>query len=120
VLANQRRSHVRRDRLAVRLRAQPARLPDVEQAVLGGIETQAVLDALHRLGDGDREVLLLAAWEGLSNAEIGAVLDCSENAAALRLHRARKRLAQICAKEAAEAGDTGVRRGTKRPRKGDV
>jgi DNA-directed RNA polymerase specialized sigma24 family protein len=33
------------------------------------------------------------AWEGLSHAEAGAVLGVSPNAAAIRLHRARRRLA---------------------------
>ena len=46
-----------------------------------------------RLGQADREVLRLAAWEELQPAEIAAVLGCSANAAAVRLHRARQRLA---------------------------
>ena len=38
-------------------------------------------------------MLRLAAWEELQPAEIAAVLGCSANAAAVRLHRARQRLA---------------------------
>lgn len=45
----------------------------------------------------DREVLLLIAWEGLRQEEVGMVLGVSRQAVATRLHRARKRLAQALA-----------------------
>jgi RNA polymerase sigma-70 factor (ECF subfamily) len=44
------------------------------------------------LPEGDQEVLRLAAWESLSHGEIGLVLGITPNAAAIRLHRARRRL----------------------------
>jgi RNA polymerase sigma factor (sigma-70 family) len=47
--------------------------------------------ALQVLSDSDRELLLLWAWENLTNAEAAAVLGISEGAARSRLHRARKR-----------------------------
>jgi RNA polymerase sigma factor (sigma-70 family) len=47
--------------------------------------------ALQGLSDSDRELLLLAAWENLTNAEAAAALGISEGAARSRLHRARKR-----------------------------
>ena len=40
----------------------------------------------------DREILMLSAWEGLSSAQLGCVLDCSPTAARIRLYRARARL----------------------------
>jgi RNA polymerase sigma-70 factor (ECF subfamily) len=46
------------------------------------------------LGADDREVLTLAAWEGLDAGEIATVMGCSRNAARIRLHRARRRLAR--------------------------
>ncbi len=49
--------------------------------------------ALGTLPEADREVLMLVAWEELSHAEIGRVLGISANASAIRVHRARKRLA---------------------------
>ena len=49
--------------------------------------------ALSTLSERDRELLLLIAWEGLQAAEAAEVLGCSRNAVAVRLHRARKRLA---------------------------
>jgi RNA polymerase sigma factor (sigma-70 family) len=49
----------------------------------------AVQDALTRLREKDREILQLAYWDELSTAEIAGVLQCSESAAKVRLHRAR-------------------------------
>jgi RNA polymerase sigma-70 factor (ECF subfamily) len=49
--------------------------------------------ALETLSERDREVLLLTAWEGLEPGEASTVLGCSRNAFAVRLHRARRRLA---------------------------
>jgi RNA polymerase sigma-70 factor (ECF subfamily) len=57
----------------------------------------AVLVALATLDPRDQEVLLLVAWEGLHQEEVGTVLGVSRRAVATRLHRARKRLAQALA-----------------------
>ncbi|MGW0198959.1 RNA polymerase sigma factor [Nonomuraea sp. NPDC003201] len=51
-------------------------------------------EAMSMLSDADRELLALALWEGLDPGEIAQVLDCSRNAARIRLHRARKRFAK--------------------------
>lgn len=87
VVANAARGSRRRRRLAARVagghsEAQPPADP------------AGVLAALEALRAEDREVLRLAAWEGLGPQEMGTVLGCSPNAAALRLHRARRRLEQ--------------------------
>ncbi|MGO9792294.1 MAG: RNA polymerase sigma factor [Solirubrobacteraceae bacterium] len=57
----------------------------------------AVLAALATLDSRDQEVLLLIAWEGLRQEEVGTVLGISRAAVATRLHRARKRLAEALA-----------------------
>ncbi len=54
--------------------------------------------ALAELREGDRELLLLIAWEGLEPAQAAKVLGCSRNALDTRLHRARKRLAAALAR----------------------
>jgi len=54
-----------------------------------------VAAALDELDPDDRELIQLVAWDGLTHREIASLLDISENAAAIRLHRARGRLAQI-------------------------
>jgi RNA polymerase sigma-70 factor (ECF subfamily) len=50
-------------------------------------------EAFERLSERDREVLLLIAWEGLDPQSVAQVLNCSRANVALRLFRARKRLA---------------------------
>jgi RNA polymerase sigma-70 factor, ECF subfamily len=89
VLANQRRSSRRRGALQERLTA----TPDVAAStpVEHDAERELVRSALLRIGPRDREVLLLAEWEGLSPAEIAAVLGCLTVTARGRLHRARRR-----------------------------
>ena len=88
VVLNLGRSGRRRERLAARMAGETA------MAQAGADHVPAVLEALDGLGGPDREILRLAAWEGLGPDEIGSVLGCSPNAAAVRLHRARRRLAQ--------------------------
>lgn len=87
VIANQRRSKRRRVALQERLALEAASVaPESPER-----EESLVHEALHRLGSRDREVLLLAEWEGLSPAQIAAVLGCLTVTARGRLHRARKR-----------------------------
>ena len=91
-LANYRRSAKRRQSLVSRLRQAEPALPALDDTEL---ET-----ALRRLGERDREILMLVAWEGLAPAEAAVALGCSPVAARLRLHRARKRLADALGVEA--------------------
>jgi RNA polymerase sigma factor (sigma-70 family) len=90
VLANQRRSSRRRDALRERLTHETVEhvRPSPEDVEA---EAELVREALRSLGSGDREVLLLAEWEGLSAAEIASVLGCLTVTARGRLHRARAR-----------------------------
>jgi RNA polymerase sigma factor (sigma-70 family) len=102
VLANQRRSIRRLSALRSRLRAQPP--ADAPERV----ELSEVLAALRELRPEEQETLRLVAWEGLTNAELAVALGCSENAAAIRLHRARNRLADQLAKEEPAPGHSMV------------
>ncbi|MBI5156586.1 MAG: sigma-70 family RNA polymerase sigma factor [Acidimicrobiia bacterium] len=89
VLANQYRSTDRRDRLTDRLEHQaPAKPGDFD----------VVHEALDRLRADDREILTLAAWDDLSNDEIAVVLSITPGAVAVRLHRARTKLARELAR----------------------
>ncbi|HZB47582.1 MAG TPA: RNA polymerase sigma factor [Mycobacteriales bacterium] len=55
--------------------------------------TTAVLaGVLAELAEGDRDVLLLVAWGGLSQDEVAAALDLPLGTVKSRLHRARSRL----------------------------
>jgi len=85
VLANQYRSADRRTRLTERLATEPAGGADPEYDL--------VHEALETLRPDDREILTLSAWDDLDNDEIAVVLETTPGNVAVRLHRARKRLA---------------------------
>jgi RNA polymerase sigma factor (sigma-70 family) len=91
-LANQRRSERRRGRLSGRLHAEPS--STAWSRADANDELASVAAAFTRLREEDRELLALAAWEELDPGEIATVLGCSRNAARIRLHRARRRLAR--------------------------
>ena len=88
--ANHLRGRARRSALSARLHAEvhPPVESDVDDA------DAAILSALASLREGDREALLLIAWDGLSNPQAAKVLGCGVGAFAVRLHRARRRLAR--------------------------
>jgi RNA polymerase sigma-70 factor, ECF subfamily len=104
VLSNHFRTRLRRERLSVRFAQIASDVSEAEEASDARLRAHRTLQGMLRLSEQDREILLLAAWEALSTAEIAVVLGCSENAATLRLHRARKRLTEVCRKENAGAG----------------
>jgi RNA polymerase sigma factor (sigma-70 family) len=90
VLANQRRGARRHSELAERigreLATQLAQVPEPSETDM------LVLGALATLSEDDREVLLLAGWEGLSPSEIAAAMGLRAVTVRSRLHRARRRL----------------------------
>jgi RNA polymerase sigma-70 factor (ECF subfamily) len=54
-----------------------------------------VREGLARLGEDDREVLLLRAFEGLANADVAAILGIDSSAASQRFGRALARLRRL-------------------------
>ena len=54
-----------------------------------------VSDTLGQLSGADREVLTLSAWYELTGDEAAQALGCSRSAYGVRLHRARRRVAQV-------------------------
>jgi RNA polymerase sigma-70 factor (ECF subfamily) len=89
VLANGTRRSATRSKLIDRLQHE---IECVGNPPSADDESITALAALRRLSDGDREILMLAGWEGLTAAEQACVLGCSVNAARIRLHGARVRL----------------------------
>lgn len=87
VLANQRRGHGRRERLAAMLRVEDVPTP----LRLGDDVDGPTFAALGSLSPADQELLRLVAWEELGNQDIARVLGITPNAVAIRLHRARAR-----------------------------
>jgi RNA polymerase sigma-70 factor (ECF subfamily) len=94
VIANQYRTSRRQEALRLRLSAEP---PRPAESSSGGLPR--VVAALLRLPEREREVVLLAAWEGLSAQQAARVLGCSTAAYRLRLHRARRKLAALTDEE---------------------
>lgn len=90
VLANQRRGADRRGGLIARLfqRTLTVALPP-------DLDDGPATVALAALRVDDRELLQLVAWEGLDHAGVAAALGISVNAVAIRLHRARRRFAEV-------------------------
>jgi RNA polymerase sigma factor (sigma-70 family) len=93
VIANQRRSNRRRVALQERLALEA--VPVEQEPPSSDREERLVHAALRRLAPRDREVLLLAEWEGLAPAQIATVLGCLKVTARGRLHRARRRFRAV-------------------------
>jgi RNA polymerase sigma-70 factor (ECF subfamily) len=70
--------------------ADPAPLPD--RAAEDSQTLSAVLKAIQRLPESQREALLLSLEEDLRYDQIGAILGCSAAAVKVRIHRARVQL----------------------------
>jgi RNA polymerase sigma factor (sigma-70 family) len=98
VLANHRRGERRRAVLADRLRAELT--ANYRPAQYTG-ELAGFAAAFRTLPEADRELLALVGWEGLDPGQAAEVLGCSRNAVRIRLHRARRRLADACARDQA-------------------
>lgn len=92
VLANRRRAEGRAAALNERL-AGSYRPPEPAVSELD----ERIFRALSTLGDRDRELLLLTAWEGLSQAEVAEAMALRRGTVAVRLHRARQRFAEALA-----------------------
>lgn len=96
VISNRWRSLKSRSRLSKRiagLAPDPQETPDV--FIVRREEDEEVVETLKTLKDSDQEILMLSAWEELSNAEIAEVLDITKSAAEQRLHRAKQRFAKV-------------------------
>lgn len=76
-----------------------ADIPSQEERVVRGERIQTLLNGAQTLRKSDQEILSLRYGAGLDNGEIAAHLNISNNAVAVRLHRALKRL-----KAAVDAG----------------
>lgn len=111
-LANAERSARRQRLLAVRVAVVD---PPREVVALHGDEDDdghrdpgPVRDALAQLRPASAEVLRLWAWEQLTPAQIAVVLGVTPNAVSIRLHRAKKELAEVLRKDGAGAGQVGA------------
>lgn len=97
VIAGQYRSHSRREALRARLETVRAGQADPAEIGEGVVQRAVVLAAFADLGENDREVLRLIAWDGLSSKAAAEVLGMTRIAFGVRLHRARRRLSAALA-----------------------
>jgi RNA polymerase sigma factor (sigma-70 family) len=96
LLARHRRAEARRLRATAALAARSPVAVDPVDGVVGALDAAArwrsVTEAVADLPDGERDALLLFAWEELSYAEVATALDVPLGTVRSRLNRARRRL----------------------------
>jgi RNA polymerase sigma factor (sigma-70 family) len=99
VATNVARRHHRTESRALRLLARTGVDPAMEdhaERVVGRVAAEAwyrsIAAVLAEMSAGDRDVLLLFAWEGLSYDEVAEALDVPPGTVRSRLHRARKQI----------------------------
>ncbi|MGQ7296424.1 RNA polymerase sigma factor [Quadrisphaera sp. KR29] len=94
VMANHHRAAVRRTGPAVRLAGSTAPDADVQAGDHDGVSARVdLVRAWRTLAAADQEVLSLVAFDGLRGEQAARVLGVSRSAFAMRLQRARQRLA---------------------------
>lgn len=108
VLANHGRRRHRQGEVTTRLAQELRGLPQWIEST--DEDRLAMQSSLGSLSTDERELLMLAGWEGLSASEIGRVLRCSPTAARIRLHRARTRLKLAMAEAASTQKHAAVSR----------
>jgi len=94
VIANQYRSTLRRHSLDMRLAHETGAIapgPDPAESL---DRRDAFSATFALLGESEREVLRLIAWDGLDTHDAAQVFGCSPGAFRVRLHRARRKLAK--------------------------
>jgi RNA polymerase sigma factor (sigma-70 family) len=98
VIRQHRRDERRRIRLSLAL-PQPISISSLEDGALGRVAARAVrrdlVEALERLTPGERDVLLLVAWEDLSYVEVSVALEIPIGTVRSRLSRARAKVTQV-------------------------
>jgi RNA polymerase sigma-70 factor (ECF subfamily) len=93
LISNQQRKLANRSRIFATFQ-EPVAAPSAEALALADLE---LAQAWKALSGQEQEALSLWAWEGLNHKEIALALEISENAAAIRLSRAKKRLQNLLA-----------------------
>lgn len=92
IALNEIRKNYWKQRLLRPLRETDTSSMDVESAIQAGEQTRLLWDALSKLSNADRQLLMLRFFEQLSSAEVANILGCSLPNTYLRLHRALGRL----------------------------
>jgi RNA polymerase sigma-70 factor (ECF subfamily) len=73
----------------------PDRTPDAHRQAMARMDLKRVRRVIARLPEPDRTALVLRAEQSLPYTEIARILDISEGAARVKVHRARRRLLDV-------------------------
>lgn len=93
VVATRTRSEGRWHALGVRLARQPVEVsPSADDVAIDRLELE---QAWRRLTAGEREVIALVAWDGLTNEQAAKVLGIRATTFSVRLTRARRHLVEV-------------------------
>ena len=99
VLAKHHRSEARRLKATARLAARQSAQEDQADRAVAAVDARElwpqVAHALSELNQGERDALLLYAWEDLSYDEVAAALGVPVGTVRSRLHRGRQRLQRL-------------------------
>ncbi|MGC0274201.1 RNA polymerase sigma factor [Pseudactinotalea sp. Z1739] len=93
VIGTRLRSEGRKEALLAKVAAEPA--GQMASAEVEAVERLHLAQAWSQLTEAEREVIALVAWEGLSSTEAATVMQCLPSTFAVRLLRARRRLAHL-------------------------
>jgi RNA polymerase sigma factor (sigma-70 family) len=110
-LANAERSRGRSMRVAAKLLATTDTIELAPDLADGVVERARIREALGSLSALDQETLRLVAWEGLDLAGAAEVMGCSRSLMAVRLHRARGRMARALRTTEYSQGDRATAEG---------
>ena len=101
LVGQHRRDQARQDRIRQAAAAAEPEVPSHAERVAADVTAQAMrtllAEALAALSAGDRDVLLLIAWEQLTYQEVSRALAIPVGTVQSRLHRARTKVRQILA-----------------------
>jgi RNA polymerase sigma-70 factor (ECF subfamily) len=101
LVGQHRRDQARQDRITQAAAAAEPEVPGHADRVAADVTAQAMRTllegALAALSAGDRDVLLLIAWEQLTYAEVSRALAIPVGTVQSRLHRARTKVRQVLA-----------------------
>ena len=84
--------------------AYPGEAPDVAEVVIADLDAQEVARCLARLPEPQRLCLVLMDVAGYTARETAEVLDCPRGTVLARVHRGRRRLAQLLAEAGVSHG----------------
>ncbi len=90
-------NQLRGQRRQIRLQARMGQLPHdaVTDTATSYADRAVIAEALQNLSDSDQELIFLVYWEQLDTRTAAKVIGSNPGAAAVRLHRARRRLREV-------------------------